>query len=878
MASSNNIDLSAILAALHGMERKPNNRVIKQYLLAKGIPESIATPVAMNELCYWSEEEVGQIFRRLHATVDDISNPQLKSFEVKLSTEELAADLGPTDFIKPSWNLVVKSAAALGALCVNRDGEFRVNPPGGFAALSHVWSQGLGSDAQGRGLHRSLIQQIFAKVGPLGIKWVWTDSLAIPGGGEELSFVEEEMKAMLINAMADIYRKANQVIIFDALVLRLASLDAVDTAVALCLGKWLTRVWTYQEIKLATNAIVANNAGFVRFAEIVDTLRSKAHDEVGEGYDTHQEAQFPSMFRTFHRLQRNDQLGVSLPDIAIGCGYREAHEKLDYARSIFPTLGMPWRFGDNIEDAMKKVYEAQKRHAMRLVLYHGPPRASYPGWAPAVFPGLVDSKVITPGTWKLRGMSREWLTSKVKSIVPSKPGCVILELDNQLEPGAYSACNISPAMERQSPKSVELFREAVKNGTAYLLSDEPLIPKRHSARVGLLVEKFTKSPGNEAWVCLTLAIGETEPSYRYERQNWLLLHENPASDTGKQSSELNYLLERSPEPAPSGFQMESRLHAAARDGDITALQSITNSPGYVDINPQDSRGWTPLHYAAAAGQVLSIRALVSHGANLAIPTRNDETPLVLAVDNAHQDAVCELVDAGADANAFAPPRGPSPLVTATRKDNIEMVRLLLLLGADPSLEDGYNITPLMSAAYLGRGGTDLEVLRELIDAEAHVDAIVESGLTALEAAVRGGNVPAARALLAHGAEPNGRNPALESPLQHAIEARDAEMVAALLDYGAEVGGPGARFKSGWTAMMCAAEAGDVPIGRLLKSRKADMFATAGKEKWTPLHVAAVKGNKLFFKWLVEEGQKEGHPWSERDYKGRTAFQVKKGDE
>jgi ankyrin repeat protein len=641
----------------------------------------------------------------------------------------------------------------------------------------------------------------------------------------------------------------------------------------------LTRVWTYQEIKLAANPIVVTKTGFVRFAEIVDTLRHNAHGEVGEGYDSHEAGRFPSLFRTFYRLQRNDKLGVSLPDIAIGIAYREAQEKLDYARSIFPTLGIPWRFGDGIEDAMRKVYEAQKRHATRLVLYHGPPRASYPGWAPAVFPGLVDSKVISPGTWKLRGMSREWLMSKVKRIAASKPGVVLLELDNQLDPGAYSVCNISPATEQQSPRSIELFKEAVKNGTAYLLSDEPLIPKRHWARVGLLVEKFTQSPANEAWVCLTLAVGETEPSYKYERQNWLLLHENPASDKGKQSSELNYLLERSPGSSPSGFQMESPLHAAARDGDITTLQSILNSPGYVDINPQDSRGWTPLHYAAAAGQVSSLRILLSHGANPAIPTTNHETPLVLAVDNNHQDAVCDLIEAGSDTNNFAP-NGPSPLVTAVRRGNIEMVRLLLLLGADPSLEDGYDTTPLVCAAcHISVKPDDLnmDVLRELLDAGAHVDAVTKSGLTALDVAVRSGNVPAARALLAHGAEPNGRNAALVSPLQHAIEGRNAEMVAALLECGAWVGGPGVRFKGGWTAMMCAAEAGDVPVGRLLKDHGADVFAVAGTERWAPLHVAAVRGHRLFFKWLEEEGEKVGHRWAERDCNGRTAFQLKDWD-
>jgi hypothetical protein len=124
----------------------------------------------------------------------------------------------------------------LGALCVNRNGEFCLNPPAGYAALSHVWAQGLGSDAHNRGLHRSLVEQVFKKAGRLGVAWIWTDSLAIPGGGDELGFVEEEAKATLINAMADIYRKAKQVIVFDSLALRLGSVDEVDVAVALCCG------------------------------------------------------------------------------------------------------------------------------------------------------------------------------------------------------------------------------------------------------------------------------------------------------------------------------------------------------------------------------------------------------------------------------------------------------------------------------------------------------------------------------------------------------------------------------------------------------------------------------------------------------------------
>ncbi|KAM7192078.1 Ankyrin repeat-containing domain protein [Naviculisporaceae sp. PSN 640] len=883
------IDLSAILAALASIERQPNNRSIKAYLLAKGIPDFVAHPVSMNELCYWTEEEVDLIFDRLHVSQSELRDwNELKSFTIQLSQAEIRAGNGPTDFVKPSGDEVERSARVGGALCVNRRGEFCINPAGGYAALSHVWSQGLAGDPQGRGLHRSLVTQVFDKLAASGmgnVKWIWTDPLAIPGAGEELTVVQEEIKAELINAMAAIYRNAKEVIVLDALLLRLASIDVVDVAVCLTMGKWLTRVWTYQEIKLASNPVVITKTGFVKFVPMVDTLREKAINEVGEVYDTSLKGQFPSLYRTFHRLQRLDHLGVSLPDIAFGCGHRSATDTLDHARALFPTLGLKWRFGDGIEQAMRKIYEAQKEHATRLVLYHGPPRAAFPGWAPAEFPGLVDSKIITPGVWKARGMEREWLTTKIRAIVPSKPGAIILELDNGSgsSPGAYCVGNLSKATEIESPASLEVFRDAVKKGTAYLLTEDSLIPKQHIARVGLLVERFTlPEPTNkEAWVIMTLAVGETQPSYSASREKWLLLHENPTRsghDNGKGMSELTYLFTQSPNPSPPDADSNlSRypLHRAAKMRDISTIHALTSGPGYVDVNEQDPRGWTPLHYAAASGQSAAISTLCNvPGAttSLTIGTRNAETPLVLAIDNGHVDAAMELLEAGADVNYFCP-EGFSPLTTACRRNNIELVRLCLMMGADPNLEDGYSAIPLTCAVKEDEYGT--AVLEELISAGAEVDAMCRSGASALFMAVRQGSLKATKVLLAtKRADPNGVNKQISCLLQDAIEERHVQILEALLENGAKAVG-GGKFDNGWTAMMCAASVGDIHIGRLLRAYGADMYAKGGNEGWTPLHVAAVKAEKLFFKWLVEEGKKEGRDWAqEKDVQGKTAFELR----
>jgi len=355
----------------------------------------------------------------------------------------------------------------------------------------------------------------------------------------------------------------------------------------------LTRVWTYQKIKLATNSVVATKAGFVPFSEIVRVLGQRAHAEVGNDFKSDGVGKFPSLYRTMVGLQRDDIAGVSLPDIGFGCGYRKAWDSLDYARAMFPTLGIEWRVGYDLESAMQKVYERQKQHASRLMLFHGPPRAAYPGWAPAVFPGLVDGKIIEAGTWKARGLERSWLTSRVRRIVPSKPGALILELDNERNSGALCLAHVSKEAEQKSPKIVEAFRLAVSKGTAYLLSDELLFPKEHFCRVALAVERFTKASDMEAWVCMTLAIGETEETYRPERSKWLLLHENPVSDrllSGRTLSGLRWAQDVDTSVCPTSQTQvagATELHIAAQTGEPEIIKFLLSE---TDANVVDARG------------------------------------------------------------------------------------------------------------------------------------------------------------------------------------------------------------------------------------------------------------------------------------------------
>ena len=331
-------------------------------------------------------------------------------------------------------------------------------------------------------------------------------------------------------------------------------------------------MWTYQEIKLAKTAVVLTRRGHINFSAICRHLKDKAVAEFGQGWKGDARGKYPSIAKTFNRLQRNDELGISLPDVAIGCGYRNALDKLDYARAIYPTLNIEWKSHYNTEQAMRKVYSTQKRHASRLVLFHGPARASYPGWAPAVFNGLKDCKITEPGTWKTRGLQRAWLTTKVKFIYEREADTFYLALESDFVTQCQSVAVISEQTMKHSPESIALFEKAVRDGNGYLLTDERLDAPddRRFSIVGLLVERFTLANEQEAWVCLTVAVRQTKKHYKAERSGWLLLHKNPTSQdlrNGKEASKIYYQLLHTIKPSHPEDLFEYPLHRAAQQDD-----------------------------------------------------------------------------------------------------------------------------------------------------------------------------------------------------------------------------------------------------------------------------------------------------------------------
>ena len=136
--------------------------------------------------------------------------------------------------------------------------------------------------------------------------------------------------------------------------MRLRSRDLIDIAVVLLCGKWMTRLWTLQEICLARNGMVLIALGSVKFKEIILALRYLSGNQenqkdifgphnpsilqtVHEAVDA---SKFKEMYLRLARLVFVEGQKPSLTSLALSCSDRRTGNDIDYAPAFFPLLGL----------------------------------------------------------------------------------------------------------------------------------------------------------------------------------------------------------------------------------------------------------------------------------------------------------------------------------------------------------------------------------------------------------------------------------------------------------------------------------------------------------------------------------------------------------
>ena len=279
---------------------------------------------------------------------------------------------------------------------------------------------------------------------------------------------------------------------------------------------------------------------------------------------------------------------------------------------------------------------------------------------------------------------------------------------------------------------------------------------------------------------------------------------------------------------------QTALMWAAAENNLDAAHALTSAGA--DIHARSTGGFSPLMFAVRAGHLDMARLLVDAGASPEETLLDGTSALVLAAKNGHYELGNFLLEHGADPNADdqgwtalhevkwtrRPNLGfnnPPPIVTGSMQDidfvrslalhgadlnqrmtkepnnryrnvlnrigatpfllaakaaDVEMMRLLVELGADPLIPNEDGTTPLMVAAGVGiwavgeSPGTNEEALAAVeyaLELGGAVTTVDDNGDTALHGATIRSSEPLVRFLLAEGADIDAVNEKGWTPLR-----------------------------------------------------------------------------------------------------------------
>ncbi|KAI4894180.1 hypothetical protein NFI96_017885 [Prochilodus magdalenae] len=141
------------------------------------------------------------------------------------------------------------------------------------------------------------------------------------------------------------------------------------------------------------------------------------------------------------------------------------------------------------------------------------------------------------------------------------------------------------------------------------------------------------------------------------------------------------------------------IHQLAAHGEISQVKAHLASDMSL-LNTQDERGFTPLMWAAAFGEIDMVQFLLEKGADPKMFARERESALSLASAGGFADIVSILLKHEVDVDSYDW-NGGTPLLYAVRCNHLRCVEALLGHGADITFESDSGYSPVALAVALG---------------------------------------------------------------------------------------------------------------------------------------------------------------------------------
>lgn len=354
------------------------------------------------------------------------------------------------------------------------------------------------------------------------------------------------------------------------------------------------------------------------------------------------------------------------------------------------------------------------------------------------------------------------------------------------------------------------------------------------------------------------------------------------------------------------------LYAAASKGRSEAVEVLLDWSA--PIEKKGGKYGTALQVAAQEGHPDLVDKLLKRGANFKVVDPRFGMPLAAAAEKGHRQVTQMLLDAGAPVNGRGGWYG-TPLVSAIVGKDDSIIHKILDSGANVNIQGGRHDCALMAAAAVGKidlvkklidlgakvndendKGADalhsaccagrLDVVELLLASGADVNAKGGKHRNALNAASAEGYLEIVQVLLAAGADPQVNEPHYGTSLQAAAFYGHKDIVRVLAEAGVDVNEEGGVRG---TALVSATSSGNIEMMDILvelgvptevtqdmqdalviATWKQDelliqhllhlcadidinCFGTIKLEDWTPLSVAAFKGNQILVDLFLSLG-------------------------
>ncbi|KAK6218861.1 monocarboxylate transporter [Colletotrichum tabaci] len=517
-----------------GVNGALSNSRIKEILMRHGMSPKTSQECALNELRGWSTSAVESVLSKIKRPC--IGHCPLNYTSPDSDETSIGRRLGswlPSAWVRPPLGLVRQAVDERKALCVNRRFQWSLCGDGYFA-VSHVWGEGIRADPNGRGLARQHLTRVFDALASTGAEWIWLDVLAVPNADPEglnLSPEEKELQVKVINTLPQVYEGATAVIVFDALVLQMHGASSVDVAVGLVCGAWISRVWTYQEIRLAKKALVVTADRIYAWDEIVKNLWQLVEDDDDGSRQggPPRLSRYYSLYLSMAILQYINETGLSLTDISFASATRQSTYEIDYARSLFALVDLPWDPAwKTSAPGMQAIYQHRRQDASRLVAMYGAKRLKVsPRWAPSRLAGL-EGTVHGDMIWEDRGLRGMWYRERIASFTELVLGkgrrAMRLFLSDR---DCDLWCEVLVGADEEA-ETINGFKKAVGDGRAFLLCKHQIADgvglERGTASQALVVETPDGGQDGELDVLFATALRAVHGESSGEQCSVLLRH------------------------------------------------------------------------------------------------------------------------------------------------------------------------------------------------------------------------------------------------------------------------------------------------------------------------------------------------------------------